>query len=238
MPVNAGELSGGRVLKLAPSDGTSPAKADTISDSLVWPDTSGSFVMNTNATYELWFKPASLDAGYIAATTMQYSNFPGGVTSNSPILYIQIANDRSVAFGVNQYDGGGPGNGTWHTIWSNTFLQVDTWYHIAAQTGTGGMQLYINGTLEASDPYAVEPLADWSNGTLSGGWFGLGDNDTYWPMAITALGKYSDVRVSDIRRYSGDFTPEAVHTPDGNDVINDQLVGGTEGWNDGFVWLP
>jgi Carboxypeptidase regulatory-like domain/Concanavalin A-like lectin/glucanases superfamily/FG-GAP-like repeat len=237
-PVDAGELTGGVELKLGPTDGSSPAKADTITDAIVWPDTSGSFVMDTNATYELWFRPSVLSAGYVAATTMQYSNFPGGVTSNAPILYIQVASDRSIAFGVNEYDGGGPMNGTWHTIWSNTFLQVGQWYHIAAETGAGGMKLFVDGTLEATGPYTGGPQADFSGGTLSGGWFGVGDNGIYGPYTLTALGAFRDLRVSSTRRYESDFTPDPDYTPDGATVIHDTLLGDTNGWNEGFVWTP
>src|SRR5690606_26147746 len=119
-------------------------------------------VENGNATYELWFKPSSTDKGRIAEIAFWYWNYPGPVWELAPIMRLDYTAANTVAFAVNQSRGDEPGDGTWHEIQSTTQLQTGQWYHIAAQNGSLGMRLYVDGHLEASDPYTGRPEADWS----------------------------------------------------------------------------
>jgi len=233
--VYKGDKTTGVDLGLAITDSGSPAKADGVNDHLNWP---GVGLMNDNATYEVWFKPTSLEPGYMAQISFWYGNFPGPSWGKAPTMFLTLTAENVVAFGINQYDGSGPGGGTWHEIDGTTQLQVGQWYHIAAQNGSAGMKLFINGHREAYDSYTGRPEADWSDATLAGGWFSLGDNDTWWPAYVTARGQYKWVRVSKVQRYYMDFTPPAFVLPDGSTDIIDSLLGNTNGWNYGYVWAP
>jgi aspartate/methionine/tyrosine aminotransferase len=87
--------------------------------------------------------------------------------------------------------------------------------------------------LEASDPYAGAPQADWPNGTLLGGWLNLGENENHstWLFQNTAMGQVKLFRVSSVQRYPGDFTPPVTLSDDSSTVILDALTGGTKGSN-------
>jgi len=101
------------------------------------------------------------------------------------------------------------------------------------------MKVFVNGKLRQADPlFTGFPAPDWSDGTLGGGWFSLGDNETYWPGGDTTLACFKEVRVSDVQRYSADFTPPGRAVADDHTVLLDHLIGGTVGQNHGFVWVP
>ncbi len=195
-----------------------------------------------HGTYEFWFK-TTVDSeiersGVLAMVSMAYFNWPDQTGGNAPIMKILVDGRGTITYGINEYDGGGPLNGTWHFIRGATEPQPGQWIHIAAQFGSAGMRLYVNGHLEASDPYTGYPQPDWSDGTLAGGWFSLGDNETKEPGGQTARGYYKELRVSQGQRYQIDFTPPATVTQDGATALLDHLIGGTTGENHGFVWLP
>jgi hypothetical protein len=224
---------------LAPAGSGDVATADGPVDHINWATDTP---MLPAATYELWFKPSSLDPGNIAQITLGYGNWPAGGDSelNCPIVSLILRIDGKVGFGVNASNGGGPGQGAWHWLGGSTVLQTGHWYHVAAQNGSSGLKLFVNGHLEASDAYTGAPEADWSDGTLFGGWFNLGENENHstWLFQNTALGQYKLFRVSSVQRYPGDFTPPVALSGDGSTVVLDALTGGTNGSNHGFVWTP
>jgi hypothetical protein len=237
--VQAAQLLTGQDVALAPAGSGDVAMADGSTDHINW---ATDVPMQANATYELWFRPASLQAGNIAQATLGYGNWPAGGDAelNCPIVSLVLRSDGKVGFGINQYDGGGPGQGTWHWLSGSTVLQIGHWYHLAAQNGSSGMRLFVGGHLETSDPYSGAPQADWSNGTLFGGWFNLGENENHstWTLQETALGQFKLFRVSSVQRYAADFTPPVALSGDGSTVVLDALTGGTNGSNHGFVWAP
>jgi hypothetical protein len=195
------------------------------------------------ATYEFWFKTTVESeverSGTLAMVSMGYGNWPGGESGIAPIMKILVDGRGTITFGLNENSGGGPLNGTWHFIRGRSQPQVAQWVHVAAQCGSGGMKLFVDGKLEASDAaYKGSPEPDWSDGTQSGGWFSMGDNDTREPGGLTARGYYKELRVSRGQRYTADFTPPAAASEDGTTLILDHLIGGTIGENRGFVWLP
>ena len=100
--------------------------------------------------------------------------------------------------------------------------------------------LYVNGKLQGYDPRLSSgaPEADWSDGTLGGGWVSLGDNETAQPGRDTALGWFKELRVSRVQRYNGDFTPPQRAANDADTVLLDHLIGGTSGQYHDFIWQP
>ena len=125
--------------------------------------------------------------------------------------------------------------GTYHTIRGTTPLVSGRWYHVAAQFGPPGMQLYVNGHLEASNDYAGAPEP--FDGA-AGGQFTLGE---YYcegqGRPHTAGGDYKGLVVREWNSYEGDFTP--YEDPSGFDaIVYDLLHGMTNGENLGFVPTP
>ena len=203
-------------------------------------DTGGGLL--TGATYEFWFKTTVANeierSGTLAMTSMSYGNWPGGEAGTAPIMKILVDGRGTITFGLNENDGGGPMEGTWHFVRGRSEPQVGEWCHVAAQCGSGGMRLFVNGRLEASDPYAGSPEPDASAGTLGGGWFSVGDNDTFAAGSLTSRGYFKEVRVSAGARYTADFTPQNVATRDAATLLLDHLIGGTLGQYRKVVWQP
>jgi len=198
--------------------------------------------------YEFWFRPFSLSGtewgNEIAEVTYDYPDWRGGGPRRFPAM--SIAADEVLVGGsyatlfsftlAQNRAGGDPGApGTYHTIRGTTPVVLGRWYHIAAQYGPSGMQLYVNGHLEASNDY---PGAPQPFGGASGGWFSLGENYLEGQgRPHTAGGDYRGLVVREWPHYDADFTPD--DDPAGGDaLVYDLLAGMTNGENLGFVPTP
>lgn len=130
---------------------------------------------------------------------------------------IAICNRRIVA-GVQK---GNLGHGG---IVGNTIVDDGIWHHIAVtrQSSSGGVWLYVDGILDGSDltspstgdiSYRDGRQTNWDNDpTLV---FGAEKHD--YPGSLYYKGTLDEVRLSNIIRYSGNFTPPGLtFTPDVN----------------------
>jgi|GEM_PF-6941021 len=212
------------------------AQSDDGADVISWP---GMYtITSTPYTYELFFTPLSTEGGTIAQYTFSYPN----AGCRAPVMRLEMTADGYVSFSINKSTGAGPGGGLWCDPYypkDRTVLEVGRRYHIAVQDGSQGLRLYINGRLEAAAPYFDYPQPDWSDGTLAGGWFSIGDYETLSAEDTTAAGCYDEVRVSDVQRYGADFEPPAgPFTADAHTMLLDHLDGSTTGTNEGFSFLP
>jgi hypothetical protein len=185
--------------------------------------------MPHDATYELRFAPSQIAEGTIAMLPVSYGS------ATAPMMRLMLLDTGQLRFAINE-TGGGVYGGTWHTITSASKLSStsDT-VHIAAQHGSGGMKLFVNGALWASSTYTGWPQPNQVSGPTTSG-FSIGD---YERLNGPAKGRYDEVRVSHVQRYSEPFTPPAV--PFVSDTVTDildHLDGSTSGANDGFTFGP
>lgn len=207
-------------------------------DRITWDWTENHSSITTNGTFELRFQPSTIAPGIIAMESLGYLNYMGGQAATMPIMQLSLNSNGTVTYGINEYDGGGPGFGTWHFITGAATLEAGRWYHLVGQYGTLGMKLYVNGKLDASNPYTGWPQADWSDATLWGGWWAIGDCQSVYGDR-TAFGGYDEVRVSRRQRYPADFTPPSgPFTTDADALLLDHLDGATAGGNRGFRFGP
>ena len=187
-------------------------------------------------TYELWFQPVVDSWGVIASTSYAYPNAPLGSGGRWWAMQLAIDLFGSVYFTINQAGSAGPGSGTEHALHGTSVLKPGTWYHLAAQYGTGGMKLFVNGKLEASDPYGRAPQPD--AGSPTDGAFSLG---ALGDWGHTSKGFYEEVFVERRERYSmgAVFPVPTKPYADGTvcDIL-DHLDGLTGGLNDGFGSAP
>jgi hypothetical protein len=194
-----------------------------------------------NATYEFWFRPVawgSMEYGNtIAAITRDYPDWLGQGAHRWPIMQVRYGGsggDTFFQFWMNENDGTDYGRS--HVITGTTAIVLGHWYHVAVQHGTSGMLLFVNGVLEAWDSdYHGAPQAN--AGAAAGGWFSLGGNESF-PGYQTAMGDFRGLRVSDVQRYTYDFTPPYAPGYDWSTTVYDELLGTTEGDNVGFVATP
>lgn len=193
---------------------------------------------NPAATFEFWYRPiefGGMEYGLdVAQISRDYPNWKGDGLKRWPIMLIWCG-DGQITFQVNENVG--DESGAWHRVSSTTTLQLGQWYHIAAQNGSQGLKLFINGHLEDSDT-SYTGGAEPNQGAAVGGWFSLGDNRTIGSGYMTAVGDFRGLRVSKVQRYSADFTPPGVPPSDADAVILDPLAGSTNGDNKGFVPTP
>ena len=109
------------------------------------------WVATSTATYELWYRPGASAWGTIAAVSYADPAAP----ARYPVMELGIDMFGNAYFMINQPGSGGPGSGIQHTVHSTTVLQPGTWYHLAAQYGSGGQKLYVNGVRRG-------PLGGWT----------------------------------------------------------------------------
>jgi hypothetical protein len=232
--VNEGQQTGYADLLPRHTDSVSPAQAPSNVEHIAWP---GVGLANADATYELWFKPEASAGGRIAVITWWY-DYPTPRFERASTMYLDYTIENKIAFGIKESHGATAGAGTWHEIVSST-QWFDQWHHIAAQNGSAGMRLYIDGHLEASDPYTGGPQTDWTGCLPTDGWFSIGDIDPFGGVN-TESGYFKGLRVSKIQRHYMDFTPPAADAMswDGSTDVLDPLLGDTNGWNYGFVFQP
>jgi hypothetical protein len=130
--------------------------------------------------------------------------------------YGVVLADDGIAFGVSV-----GGSGT--TLCGNTVVADNTWHHIAVTRSGGTLQIYVDGTLDASTNSGPSGNVSYNDG-----------RSTAWPNSDPYLvigaekhdagsgfpsynGYFDELRISNIRRYTSNFTrPSAPFTPDGN----------------------
>ena len=176
-------------------------------------------------TIEVWLKAAYAD-------NTSYTPFSDARNSNI-FLDRDIWNDsRGWVAGVRRVSGtlracfGVAGGGSWTTITGSADVGDDAWHHIAIvrRQSTGVVELYVDGTLDASGTYTTGDLSYPLSYTPTGG-----TNNEYLVIGAekhdagseypSFNGTISELRISDTRRYTTTFTrPSAPFAPDANAV--------------------
>ncbi len=121
----------------------------------------------TAFTLETWIKTTTTKGGRIIGfsnLTMQ--------TSTSYDKHVYMANDGKLVFGV--YDG------ATRTVTSPAAYNDGAWHHVVATQGSGGLALYVDGQLRASN------ILYKTNENYSGYWRVGGDNLNNWPNRPTS----------------------------------------------------
>ncbi|MFN0008162.1 MAG: LamG-like jellyroll fold domain-containing protein [Planctomycetota bacterium] len=158
----------------------------------------------------------------------------------------------SICGGVVVFGVSGQGTGD-YTVVGNTFVLDGLWHHVAVQRRRvdGRMELYVDGTLDASASGALSPDGDISYpddgvpGSFCGGpctnsdpflVIGAEKHDA-GPQYPSFSGWVDELRISTVLRYSGSFTPRSIPFLDdaqtaalyhfdegGGDTVNDSAA--------------
>jgi PKD repeat protein len=140
---------------------------------------------------ELWFKTSTLSGGKLVG----YGNATSGSSSN-PDRHLYMRNNGQLVFGVWQ--------GTNKTIQSPSSYRDNQWHHAVAQLSpSGGMQLFVDGTLVASDATATA-----SARPINGYWRIGGDTVSGWPSAPSS--SYFNGRLDEFAVYPSVLTSQQV----------------------------
>ena len=87
-------------------------------------------------TWEAWFKANTLG---IQQTIMAKDN-----TGYNDDGWLGIASDNRIYFYIDR-----DSNDTCYELYSDSTVSTGVWYHVAVTWGSGGMKMYVNGTLQA-----------------------------------------------------------------------------------------
>jgi len=118
-------------------------------------------------TVEAWFRTTTTRGGKIVG----YGN-SNTANSSSYDRHIYMTNAGAVVFGVN--------NGSLQTISSSNGLNNGQWHHVAATQGSGGIALYVDGALVASNAAVTNAIP------YNGFWRVGGDQLNSWPSRPTS----------------------------------------------------
>jgi hypothetical protein len=181
-----------------------------------------------NFTLEFWLKADANNQGQVACGTND-----GWITGNTlidrdifgapengdyGISLHRSGNTRRIAFGVSNGNGG-------NTLCGNINVADGAWHHVAVtrNSGTGQLRIFVDGVLDAqgSGPtgdisYQVSRTTTYPNDPFL--IFGAEKHDA-GPQYPSFSGWLDDVRLSNIIRYTGNFTrPSAPLIADANTV--------------------
>ncbi|MEU2718843.1 LamG-like jellyroll fold domain-containing protein [Streptomyces sp. NPDC007205] len=97
----------------------------------------------TSYSLETWFKTSTTTGGKLVG----FDSRTWMMRSRRYDKHVYMTNDGRLVFGV--YAGGA------RTISSRASFNDGKWHHVVATQGRGGMQLFVDGTLQASNPRVV-----------------------------------------------------------------------------------
>ena len=194
-----------------------------------------------SATYEFWFRPTEFGGmeygNTIAQISRDYPDWMDDGPHRWPTMQIQYGSfEGHTVFSFILNENMGDEMGKWHRVTAETPIQLGHWYHVAAQHGSRGMRLFINGMQEGYDDYVGGPQPN--QGVAAGGWFSLGDNHTLGSGYMSAVGDFRGLEVSSTQIYYEDFTPPGDPLGGDSTMILDELISTTNGENLGFVPTP
>lgn len=142
-------------------------------------------------TAELWFKTTTNRGGKL----LGYGNAQTD-SSSSYDRHIYMRNDGRLNFGVYP--------GSTKVVTTTSPLNDGKWHHVAASLSTGGMKLFVDGQLAASDP-----TVSYGEG-YSGYWRVGGDNLSSWPNAPTS--NWFSGAIDEVAVYPSALTPSQIAT--------------------------
>ncbi|KKM96640.1 hypothetical protein LCGC14_1176030 [marine sediment metagenome] len=151
-------------------------------------------------TIEAWFKPASMN-GLLAGTFF-------GTAIAGASIGIDVSNINAFVAFNNKFYARGQAN----------YLPLATWAHIALTWQINLMQMWINGTLGNQSTGAGFTLTHHSGFHVGG---------RLRPIDPDLDAHITQVRFSDIRRYTSNFTPATDFTADANTLALYKMLEGT-----------
>jgi hypothetical protein len=139
----------------------------------------------TDLTIECWVRPAAIQTKAIMTSRTQDNTL---ATGEFQLLFLDsgFGTKWQFALGSNQID-----------MRSTTTYAANTWYHLAVtrNISTNGWTFYVNGTSEATATNAT----NFANNNISIG--------AYLTGTLSMNGHVDEVRISNTRRYTANFTP-------------------------------
>ncbi|MCX4697559.1 LamG domain-containing protein [Streptomyces sp. NBC_01373] len=138
---------------------------------------------------ELWFKTTTTTGGKLIGFANKVQ-----LTSTSYDKHLYLNNAGRLYFGVY--------TGTVRTINTTQSFSDGAWHHVVATQGSGGLRLYVDGTLRASNALVT------TSENRSGFWRVGGDNLDSWPSRPTS--RYYTGLIDEVAVYGSALTASQV----------------------------
>lgn len=182
-------------------DGRGALYFDGSGDYLHIPD-SDDFNFGSNAfTIDFWFKDDGSSANYPSFIATQ-----GGWANGFAIRYNNVGQAQKVS--VHWQPEGDP------ILTSTNTFATGTWHHVAVVRSGSNLYLFVDGTLEDSDSSISTDLDLAYGGSVRLGWATWDGGNGYYKGYIT------EMRISDIARWTSGFTPEtSQYAEDANTLL-------------------
>ncbi|MBM3848255.1 MAG: LamG domain-containing protein [Verrucomicrobia bacterium] len=150
----------------------------------------------TKSTVEAWVKVArwTANAHYLDFGGYQQEMYLGHEGSN-PVLKFLITDGRK----------------QWHRVTVPDILRLNQWFHLAAVTGPGGVRLYCNGMLVATNAYAGDLTGIGRKDNF------IGHSSSSRSQQVYFEGQIDDVRVWSIERSESDIRESMLRGPTGQE---------------------
>ena len=174
--------------------GTGAALFDATGDYISGPD---SFNFSTNDfAFDCWIYPTDVSTVDFAIISKGYVT--GGINGN---YTFRITNPGSKLQFVT-FDG----TGNEETVIGGTGISVNTWQHVAVERVSGTVDIYLGGVSDGTG--AISKAIFGSGANLNIGRQSTGGGGAYF------AGSIDEIRISDVLRYNGGFTPEITEYTD------------------------
>lgn len=156
-----GDYVGGPSYRQTPAAVTGPSTAIGFNGSDQWVYSDRSHSRPATFSVETWFKTTTTTGGKIVG----FGNRTSGISSQYD-KHVYMTNDGRLVFGVY--------TGSTNTVTTSGSYNDGGWHQVVATQGSGGMKLYVDGSLTGSNSQT-------SNENYTGYWRVGGDNLNGWP---------------------------------------------------------
>jgi hypothetical protein len=138
---NTATAEGGATLGASGPSALGSASAISLNGSTGWAQTTTSYANPEGFSIVAWFKTSSASGG----TIIQFTNLQGNGTPTTWDRQIWIDNAGKLVWGLN------PTGSSPQEVTSTNAYNDGQWHMVVAQIGSSGQQLYVDGTLVASN---------------------------------------------------------------------------------------
>lgn len=165
---NNGDNVGYPTRRVTPAAVTGPSTAMTFNGTSQYSYSDRSSTRPAAYSVETWFKTTTVKGGKLIG----FGDTTNGRLSASYDKHVYMTNSGQLVFGA--YDGGT------RTVATSGAYNNGQWHHVVGTQGAGGMQLYVDGVLQAANASYT------ANQSYTGYWHVGGDQLNGWPSQPTS----------------------------------------------------
>lgn len=192
----------------------------------------GVLPMLNDFTFETWIKASNI------THLSRVIDYDGG--SMKSVASLDFAADGTIRGRIRQRN---DSSGYGYHVYSNNSFDDNNWHHVAFTRQQTSLQIFVDGVLSGQASAPIFPI--YPDATLALGWGLFGEESA---TNTELLGTINSVRISNIARYSSQFSPTSLFVDsntlavweineNGGNVIFDSSTAGLDGTIIGATWV-